>query len=98
MSMMIFSTLFFLGLFIMFFFILRNQDILLKTVRNELAQTRAKLHLVEMRLASLTGEEVDSNLQDLQMSTKNSSPTVPDDTKLELRLDSPINIKEENKS
>ncbi len=69
MSMMIFNILFFLGLFVMFFFILRGQDILLKTMRNELAQTRAKLHLLEMRVGTLLGEDANppAALQDLNM-------------------------------
>ncbi len=75
MSMMIFNTLFFLGLFVMFFFILRGQDALLKTLRNELAQTRAKLHLMEMRLAGLLGEDISPpmSMQHLDIGTQEQS-------------------------
>ncbi len=86
MSMMIFNVLFFLGLFVMFFFILRGQDILLKTVRNELAQTRAKLHLMEMRLAGLLGEDISPpvEMQELNMAQKNEPKQ---DDALRLNLD-----------
>ena len=57
MSMMIFIFLCFAGLFVMFFFILRSQEILCKTMREELDQTRTQLRLVEARLATLLGEE-----------------------------------------
>ncbi len=87
MSMMIFSVLFFLGLFIMFFFILRGQETLLKTMRNELAQTRAKLHVLEIRMATLLGEDINPSvgMQDLQMPQQNTTP--PKDDKLQLNLD-----------
>ncbi len=69
MNTMIFYILFFLGLFLMFFFILRGQDILLKSMRNELAQTRAKLHILEMRVAGLLGDDMphDTTVQKLNL-------------------------------
>ncbi len=70
----------------MFFFILRNQDILLKTMRNELAQTRAKLNLLEMRLANVLGEDEISHIamQDLNMDLQRQDVH---DEKLHLNLD-----------
>ncbi len=89
MSMMIFSLLFFFGIFIMFFFILRSQEILLKTLRAELAQVRAKLHILEMRMAGLAGDDLntDIDIKDLHMEPQQSSmPNINDQT-LELSLD-----------
>ncbi len=51
MSMMIFGTLFFSGLFLMFVFILFGQEKLIKQVRKEMEQQRAHLTLLEQRLA-----------------------------------------------
>ncbi len=86
MSMMIFSTLFFLGIFIMFFFILRGQDILLKTLRSELAQTKSKLSIIETRLASLMGDDENSNLQDLQLEPQKNLSSPAQDTTLHLNM------------
>lgn len=58
MSMMIMIALCFAGLFCMFFFLLRGQEIMLKKLRDELIQNRTHLHAIEARLATLLGEEV----------------------------------------
>ncbi len=92
MSMMIFSILFFFGIFVMFFFILRGQDALLKTMRNELAQTRAKLHLMEMRLGGLLGEDITPpmSMQNLNMDLQENP--IQDDN-LHLNLDPKEDVK-----
>ncbi len=52
MPMMIFTTLFFLGIFIMFVFILFGQEKVIKQVNKELDTIRAQLEVVEKRLAT----------------------------------------------
>ncbi len=53
MSMMIFGTLFFSGLFLMFVFILFGQEKLSRQVRRELQEQRTKLQTLENRVAAL---------------------------------------------
>ncbi len=60
MSMMIFGTLFFLGLFIMFVFILFGQEKVVKTVRKEMEEQRAYMALLEQRLEGLEAAQMAS--------------------------------------
>ena len=57
MLMMLFIFLCFSGLFVMFFFLLRGQEAMHTGLKEELAQTRAQLRTLEIRVAALGGEE-----------------------------------------
>ncbi len=77
MSMMIFGTLFFSGLFLMFVFILFGQERLIKQVRKEMEQQRAHVTLLEQRLASYEQSVPQKTNRGAQVSAPLSSPLEP---------------------
>ncbi len=76
MSMMIFGTLFFLGLFVMFVSLLLGQEKVIKTVREEMEQHRMHLALLEQRLALLETEALQGMYASHVSSTSNSAQSV----------------------
>ncbi len=79
--MMIFSILFFAGLFFMFVFILFGQEKLSKQVRQELAEQRALVAALEQRLASLApsvngdeGEKMAPSKEDKAATSNQTAP------------------------
>ncbi len=56
MALMIFIFLCFIGLFVMFYFILHGQEKLLRLLREEVVRQRTALHAMEKRLAVFMGD------------------------------------------
>ncbi len=79
MSVMLFVFLCFLGLFVMFLCLLREQSNMLKTVRHELAENKASLQAVERHLWELThtieNESAQSNSLGIDSPPSNTTNT-----------------------
>lgn len=60
MSIMIFMFLCFSGLVVMFYFIMRSQEKFYESMRDEHAQMRVMLRVMESKLAELAGETPDT--------------------------------------
>lgn len=96
MSIMIFMFLCFSGLVVMFYYILRNQEKFYESMRDEHAQMRVMLRVMESRLAELNGETPDAPIQRqddvsgdplINLSLNDDHRETPHDNGLELRFD-----------
>lgn len=97
MSIMIFMFLCFSGLVVMFYYILHSQEKFYESMRDEHAQMRVMLRVMESRLAELSGETPDAPVQQrrddisdeplLSLSLNDDRRETPQDNGLELRFD-----------
>lgn len=96
MSIMIFMFLCFSGLVVMFYFIMRSQEKFYESMRDEHAQMRVMLRVMESKLADLAGETPDApaRRQDetptdplLNLSMNTDRQADGQDNGLELRFD-----------
>ena len=83
MTMMIFETLFFLGLFSMFVFILVGQEKVIKCVQEELRENRKQISMLQEKFAKINEVEgiyiKDRKDQSINISNINASTNPQDD-------------------
>lgn len=75
MSLMIFVFLCFLGLFVMFFFILRGQEKIHAALREELAMLRAHMRQLESRISGVPMPGTCADEQPVRHAPTQSAPT-----------------------